>query len=146
MWRTRSLKLLVAAIAVAACASTPENVQRGPFDGAFAAHGDTAPLPFQVVDRTGLVHSVSIAPSDMITDGISGVPGREDALHVQWLGGMCDHRVRMLVEHAEDGLTVTLDTDRAGACRLAGIGRSLNLGFTTGVDPSTVSFSDVDAP
>ena len=138
------LALLIPAMAVAGCASTP--VVRGPFDGLFPAFGDTAPLPVSVDDRTGLVRAVSVVPPGMVDDGISGVPGRDDALHVHWLGGMCDERVRILGEPVDGGLSVTLDTDVVGACLLAGIGRSLMLEFTEPVDPSTVSFTDVDGP
>ena len=138
--------LVAAAVIVAGCASTPEPSERGPFDGMLPAVGDTPPLPVRVEDRTGQLVAVAIADPGMLEDGVSGVPGRDDALHVQWTGGMCDQRVRILVEPVDDGLSVTLDTDRAGACLLAGIGRGLLLEFAQNVDPTTVSFTDVDGP
>ena len=137
--------LLVAAIAIAGCAATPEPVERDPIAGSFPRAGEIAELPYRVWDRTGFVDAVSVIVPGASVDGVSGVPGRDDALLVHWMGGTCDDEVRIVLERTLDGLALSVDTD-AGCGLLAGFGRTLLLEFTAPIDPSTVSFTNVDGP
>jgi hypothetical protein len=76
---------------------------------------------------------------------VSQVPGRDDALYVQWIGGMCDRSVVIVVDRAAANLLVTIRTERDfGGCRLAGISRTLMLEFDEPVDASTVALELLD--
>lgn len=76
---------------------------------------------------------------------MSQVPGRDDGLYLQWLGGMCDRSVVIVVDRPAADLLVTISTERDfGGCRLAGISRTLMLEFNEPVDASTVALELLD--
>ncbi len=75
-------------------------------------------------------------------EGIIPVPGRDDALSIIWMAGMCDRRVLVTLDPSAEGMSLNVATERDfGGCRLAGILRHLVLEFSGPVDASTVSLS-----
>jgi hypothetical protein len=114
-------------------------------DGVFAAQGDIAALPVRVSDPSGLIRAVSVVAADAGHEGVTQVPGRVDALDLQWIGGMCDRGAEVVVDRAGTGLIVTISTDRDfGGCRLMGISRTLMLELNQPVDASTVALKLLD--
>jgi hypothetical protein len=126
------------ATAIVGCASTDQPGPRA-IDGVFPTQGDVAALPIRVSDLPGMVRTVSIVAPDGVPDGVSQVPDRDDALYLQWVGGMCDRNAELVVERSGDNLVATVRTERDfGGCRMAGITRTLMLEFTEPVDASAV--------
>lgn len=138
------LAVVLATAGLAGCAS---NDERGPraIDGAFPQTQELPQLPFRVTDQTGLIRAIAVVERDDLEDGVSQVTGRNDALYVKWLGGLCDRRVLVVFEHQAEGPAFTVDTEADfGGCLLMGIQRSLVVEFTQPVDASTVSFSTIE--
>jgi hypothetical protein len=141
--RTR-LGLCVVVLAMAGLAACESSDEPGPraIDGVFPATGELPQLPFRVADRTGGVRAVSLGDPNDPLEGINPVPGRDDALSVIWIGGMCDRRVLVTLDRAADGMDLHVATERDfGGCLMAGILRHLVIEFTGPVDASTVSLS-----
>jgi len=140
----RILTIVLAATVLAGCGS---GVQPGPrtIDGGFPAQGDIAALPVRVSDLTGVIRRVSIVGADAGHEGVSQVPGRDDALYLQWIGGMCDRSAAVVVDRTAANVLVTISTERDfGGCLLAGISRTLMLEFDEPVDASTVTLELLD--
>lgn len=137
------LAILLATMALAGCSSTTDPGVRA-IDGAFPPGGLVAELPFRVSDVVGLVQTVSLAQPHA-ADGVTQVPGRDDAIYVQWMGGMCDREALIVFDRTVDGLGLRITTERDfGGCRMAGISRTLQLDLSEPVDASTVSIVIVD--
>ena len=125
--------------ALAGCGSDNEPGARA-IDGVFPPTGELPQLPFRLSDQTGLIRAITVVEADDVPEGISQVTGRDDALHLEWLGGMCDRRVLVVFEQQADGAAFTVDTEADfGGCRLMGVQRSLAIEFTRPIDASTVS-------
>lgn len=138
------LAIAVLGVALAGCGSDVQPRSR-PIDGVFPAQGDVAQLPVRVSDLTGLIKTVSIVAADAGQEGVSQVPGRDDALYLQWIGGMCDRSVVIVVDRPAASLLITINTERDfGGCLLAGISRTLMLEFNEPVDASTVALELLD--
>lgn len=133
------LGLLLAALGIAGCRSAEQTGPRA-IDGVFPAQGDLAALPIRVSDVSGVIRTVSIVAADAGHEGVTQAPGRDDAITVQWVGGMCDRSAEVVVDRPGDGLALTISTKRDfGGCRLKGISRTLMLELTEPVDASTVA-------
>ena len=131
------LAILLAATG-AGCGSTDQPGPRA-IEGVFPAQGDVAELPVRVSDLDGLISTVAIVAPDGLAEGVSQVAGRDDALHLQWIGGMCDRSALVVVDQSPDGVVVTVSTERDfGGCRMKGIPRTLRLELHHPVDLSTV--------
>lgn len=138
------LAVVLATFGSAGCGPSDQPGPRA-IDGVFPAQGDLAELPIRVSDVPGVIRTVSIVAADPGHEGVSQVPGRDDALYVQWLGGMCDRSAVVAVDRAGGGLGITISTERDfGGCRLAGVTRTLMLEFNEPVDASTVVLDVVD--
>lgn len=110
------------------------------FDVVFPAVGDIAALPVTIVDRTGRVVSVEPTAPGAGGDVAERDRARPNALLIPWTGGMCDLRADVAVVPVGREIHVGIHTDRAdGPCRLAGIVRTLSLGFDGPVDQSIVT-------
>ena len=95
-----------------------------------------------MTDQTGRIHALAVADPAVIEEGVSQVLGRDDALYLHWVGGVCDRRVLVTYGHTLDGTGFTISTERDfGVCRMIGIPRTLMIVFTRPVDASRVSFS-----
>jgi hypothetical protein len=135
------IALALAISALAGCAPTTEPGPRA-IDGVFPPTAELARLPFRVADGTGTVRKVSLGNPGERMEGIIPVPGRDDALSIIWMGGMCDRRVLVTLDPSAEGMSLNVATERDfGGCRLAGILRHLVLEFSGPVDASTVSLS-----
>ena len=138
------LGCLLGALGMAGCGSAEQAGPRA-IDGAFPAQGDIAALPVRVSDLPGVIRAVSVVAADAGQEGVTQVPGRDDALYLQWLGGMCDRAAEVVVDRAGAGLLVTISTERDfGGCRMAGITRTLMLELNEPVDASTVALEQLD--
>ena len=138
------LGCLLGVLGIAGCGSAEQAGPRA-IDGAFPAQGDVAALPVRVSDLPGVIRAVSVVAADAGHEGVTQVPGREDALYLQWLGGMCDRAAEVVVDRAGAGLLVTISTERDfGGCRMAGITRTLMLELNEPVDASTVALEQLD--
>lgn len=138
------LACLLATLGIVGCGSTDEPGPRV-VDGVFPAQGDVAALPVRVSDPSGVIRAVSIFAADAGHDGVTQVPGRDDALYLQWMGGMCDRAAEVVVDRAGAILFVTISTKRDfGGCRLMGISRTLMLELNEPVDASTVAIKLLD--
>ena len=82
---------------LAACESADEPGPRA-IDGVFPPTAELPQLPFRVADLTGSVRAVSIGNADAPLEGVQPVPGRDDALSVIWIGGVCDRHVLVTLE------------------------------------------------
>ena len=104
------------------------------------ATADLPPLPFRVTDQTGLIRALAVVEPDGVPEGVSGVPGRDDALYLAWLGGACDRLAMVVFDHRVGGHAFTITTERDfGGCQLVGYPRSLVIEFTQPIDASTES-------
>jgi hypothetical protein len=119
------------------------------FGLSFPAEGGIRELPVVLTDYTGLVADVNLpnlgvphpGPHGGHADGMNAVPGQPNALEVDWVGGMCDASVDIVVRGG-DKLAVTLATQtRPGGCLLAGIGRRLVITFTRPMLPGDVTLA-----
>ncbi len=132
---------MLAMAGLAACESTDQTGPRA-IDGVFPPTAELPQLPFRVADGTGRVRAVSVGNPGEPMEGVRPVPGRDDALSVIWLGGMCDRRVLVTLDPSADGMALNVATERDfGGCQLAGILRHVVIEFTGPVDASTVSLS-----
>ena len=137
------LALVPLALTLAGLAACESN-EAGPraIDGVFLPTAELPQLPFRVADQTGLVRVVSVGTAGQFLEGVRPVEGRDDALSVVWMGGLCDRRVLVTVGGSADGLSLNVATDRDfGGCRMAGVLRHLVIEFTGPVEASNVSLS-----
>ncbi len=129
---------VLATSAVAGCGSAEPPRPRA-IDGVFPAQGDVARLPVRVTDLPGVIRAVSIA-ADAGDDGVSQVPGRDDALYVQWRGGTCDRDAEVIVDRIGAGLLVTIRSKHdLGGCFMDFVTRTLMLELNEPVAASTVT-------
>ena len=133
--------MVLATAGLAGCGSAADPGPRA-IDGGFPPRADLQALPFRIADQTGLIKAVAVVDTRAVEEGVSQVPGRDDALHLLWVGGACDRRVLVTFERTADGPAFTIDTERDfGGCRMIGIPRNLMFEFTQPVDALTVSFT-----
>ena len=101
------------------------------------------PLPVTVVDNAGIVVGAAPGEGSFLDDetavAIEAVPGRDDAVWVNWLGGACDDRVTITIDPEGDQFRVATRTQpdvTILACPAVGIFRSVLLELTgpMGVD------------
>lgn len=104
------------------------------------------PLPVQVVDRTGYLEQVAIRQGDVLPPfegrgGVSSPAGRPNELVVQWVGGACDERVRLVSSIGGEGrFHLELSTEVApGGCDAIGVPRALGLILNVALDPSNAN-------
>jgi hypothetical protein len=90
---------------------------------------------------------MQVALTDAFESGVTNPPGRQDQLIVTWLGGLCDEHAHVRLE-AVDPLTVrvSLRTERADSCLLAGVTRSVILDLAEPMAADRATFVDLDAP
>jgi len=95
-------------------------------------------VPLSITDPAGILVGVTTASDTGASPGIDFVPGRPDALRVDWIGGACDvaYDVRVV---PEEGISVFLTTRvRPGGCLLVGILRSIQLNFVRPVADQSI--------
>ncbi len=101
-------------------------------------------LDVVVVDRAGVVAGVESRDPVDWKEGI-GRSDRPDQVIVSWLGGLCDVRTTLSVTSNAGTLTINETTETTGgACRLAGISRSVALDLDREIDPETIWFVSED--
>lgn len=149
--RLPGLLRLVAVLAIALAGCQPINelfIPTRNFDvvlpaGGDVARGDVNALPVTVRDDTALV--VGIAAADRTEDppGLVALPGRPNALRVEWFGGLCDRRTLMTLEAHATGYTIDVQTERTKAvCEALGIPRGVVIEFGAVVDPGQFTLSE----
>jgi len=131
------LAVVGAAVAAAACSApqptaSPALPSPGGLDVTLPALGPgLAALPLTIVDHGAIVRDgVPVdSTSDTFDTRIVAVPGRDDAVLLQWLGGACDERVVVTIAQPDTRhYRVAVDTQRADVtCPAVGIPRALLL-------------------
>ncbi len=83
-----------------------------------------APWLVTIVDATSTLASAGVGP--FRNQGpVVNPDGRLDALHLEWLGGICDERVKLAIDRTQDGLDILMTrTRRCG--EQAGVERSID--------------------
>jgi len=89
-------------------------------------------LPMAIVDHAGIVAGARAVdgPENGTVHGIGvrAVPGRDDAVLVDWTGGACDDLATVTVDPKGNGFRVTLDTRTSSdGCIALGIARAVEL-------------------
>lgn len=113
------------------------------FETRFEAIPNVDALPVALHDETGMIAAVQPASTDFSLAGVTNPPGRPDVLLVSWVGGMCDSKVDL--QFVRDALRYRFmeHTDRASACLLAGIFRTLRVQLTRPVAAEAVDLVSV---
>ncbi len=116
------------------------------FEARFAGDGMVQALPVTVDDRTGLVTGVMslVGGAGGWENAATNPFGRPDQLDVSWLGGMCDRHVTLVVEPSGDEFVIRVSTERADACLLAGILRSVRIAFSAPISADLVHLKSDD--
>jgi len=135
---------LVAGLALVACGSGVAVPTPLAAEYPAAASGEKA-LPISLIDQTGLVTSLAVAPDAPAGQGVEAVPGSETALRVHWDGVPCDDRVTMVLVDIGATYQLTIHDHPQFAAGLTGpdavAHRIVDIAFTRHVDPTDLSLS-----
>jgi len=131
----RVVAVLFSALAVAACLA-PSKLFVTSLKGGLVADD----LAVTLEDRTGLVQAFGPAQPGQFNlfDGVKA-DANPTVLVVSWLGGVCDRATHLVFAAANGEYSVTETTEREGACRDAGVRRTVSIGLTSPVDAATVT-------
>ena len=131
----RVVAVLFSALAVAACLA-PSKLFVTSLKGGLVADD----LAVSLEDRTGLVQAFGPAQPGQFNlfDGVKA-DANPTVLVVSWLGGVCDRATHLVFAAANGEYSVTETTEREGACRDAGVRRTVSIGLTSPVDAATVT-------
>lgn len=131
----RVVAVLLSALAVAACLA-PSKLFVTSLKGGLVADD----LAVSLEDRTGLVQAFGPAQPGQFNlfDGVKA-DANPTVLVVSWLGGVCDRATHLVFAAANGEYSVTETTEREGACRDAGVRRTVSIGLTSPVDAATVT-------
>jgi len=138
--RSSLLALVLGVVAVAGC-SAAESSPRA-IDGVFPIFRPRADVPYKVADHVGIVRAASLVDPGAVQDGITPVPGRNDAIYVAWASGVCDRWVliRLLGTSHGRGLRVTTGRE-LGGCALDQPRHVLLIEFRGPIDARALAFS-----
>lgn len=88
-------------------------------------------LPVTVVDHAGIVRTAAAVVPPGTTSGepvVLPVLGRDDVVHLGWMGGACDDRAVITIDPAGAGYAVTVDSpSSATECAAVGVLREIGL-------------------
>jgi len=131
----RVVAVLLSALAVAACLA-PSKLFVTSLKGGLVADD----LAVSLEDRTGLVQAFGPAQPGQFNlfDGVKA-DANPTVLVVSWLGGVCDRATHLVFAAANGEYLITETTEREGACRDAGVRRTVSIGLTSPVDAATVT-------
>jgi hypothetical protein len=97
-------------------------------------------LTIDLVDRTGTVTAMEIVHGRFL-EGVAVDPADRAVIVVTWMGGMCDLRTKLTVAPTIDTIRISEVTDVGpGACRMAGIMRSIAIRIDPPLSPEFVEF------
>jgi hypothetical protein len=139
----RRIGIVIATISVAALLA---GCGLRTFEVRIDGNGRIEPLRVTVDDRTGLVTGAATLGGDAggWEDSVTNPFGRPDQLIVNWTGGSCDHHATLVFEPSGDEFVVRVATERADACRLDGIVRSVRIGLSQPVSADLVHLKSDD--
>ena len=131
----RAVGLLLSALLLGACFA-PSRLFVTTVKGGLVADD----LAVTLEDRTGLVQAFGPAQPGQF-NLLDGVKADRDpsVLVVSWVGGLCDRTTHLVFAAANGEYSVTETTEREGACRDAGVRRTVSIGLTSPVDAATVT-------
>ena len=131
----RAVGLLLSALLLGACFA-PSRLFVTTVKGGLVADD----LAVTLEDRTGLVQAFGPAQPGQF-NLLDGVKADRDpsVLVVSWVGGLCDRTTHLVFAAANGEYSVTETTEREAACRDASIRRTVSVGLTSPIDPSTVT-------
>ena len=133
----RRLGIGIAAILVAALVA---GCGLRTFEARFEGNGWIQALPVTVDDRTGLVTGAATFGGDAggWENAVTNPFGRPDQLIVNWTGGSCDHHATLVFEPSGGEFVIRVSTERADACRLDGISRSVRIALSAPISADLV--------
>jgi hypothetical protein len=133
--------VLLGTVVLTGCAATAESSPRV-IDGVLPMFRPSADVPYKVVDHLGIVRAVSVVDPGAVQDGITPVPGRDDAVYVVWASGVCDRWVLIRFLRTTHGRGLRVTTGRElGGCALSQPPRVLLIEFSEPIDARTLAFS-----
>ncbi len=124
----RRLGVTLVVVFLAGCSMLPT-----PFDIEITipATQEIRALPVTIIDHAGIVRRA--APGDnerdiVIDTTVQAVPGRDDAVRLRWLGGVCDDRMIVTIDPEGERYRVSLESQfHDGGCPPVGIPRTIVL-------------------
>jgi hypothetical protein len=135
---------LVACLALAGCGSGGAVPTPLTAEYPAAASGEKA-LPISLIDQTGLVTALAVAPDAPEGQGVESVPGSETSLRVRWDGDPCDDHVTMVLVDIGATYQLTIhDHPQFAAgltCPNVVAHRSVDIGFSSHLDATDLSLS-----
>ncbi len=136
----RGIAISMLAATLVACLSLP------PYTVTFPAlRGELDPLPVELLDETGLAVGLEIGeldgfPGDL--PDVRAVPDVPNTIAVDWMGGMCDEGTKLTLVALGARLQLTIETERGGGCRLAGIPRTVHIPFSRPIDAKLIDVAE----
>ena len=138
--RSGLLALVLGVVAMAGC-SAAESSPRV-MDGIFPMFRPRADVPYRIADHLGIVGTASLVDPGAIQDGITPVPGRDDAIYVAWASGVCDRWVLIRLLRTSHGRGLRVTTGRElGGCALDQPLQVLLIDFSEPIDAQAMAFS-----
>jgi hypothetical protein len=135
----RILALALAALLVAACATT---VERSPREWTTTVERvDGSVHTIRVTDGTGRVDEVVVDPAGVpIPETVVAAPGSERTLLVPWTGGSCDATTAVDITTAGDGVDIAIAVmPGAEVCDAMAVGHVVAITFSEPVSPDDVT-------
>jgi len=111
-----------------------------------AATADGDPVPISLVDQTGLVTSMILAPDASAGSDVEAVPGNANALRVSWQGGPCDDRETLVLNDIGGGRYELAIHNHppitAGfSCDASTVARVIEISFKQRLEPERLSLN-----
>ena len=120
----------------------------------FPADGDPGEvsldaLPVDVIDFTGMVRGVAVAVSDGRPFGPVRAEAKGDVIHVEWTGGACESRVRLVLSPTDRGFALLVKSDSSIGgmlgCPAVGIPRTVDIQLGSSIEGKPIVAS-IDYP
>jgi hypothetical protein len=137
----RATAVLLVALLLAGCETSPAAPPTSPLTAMFPASGGFAALPVKLVDPEGLVRALSVADAgDAPSQGLVASSADPALLRLAWTGGMCDRQATLTIDRPA-GWRFILLTEAGDPCLLAATTRALVLRTAVPIDPATVELA-----
>jgi hypothetical protein len=137
---------MAVAIIFAACTATGgPTTFTATFPADAAAEAD--PIPFSLIDQTGLVTGMALAPPGTGESHVTLEPGVPLALRIDWAGSNCDGRISAVMSVSGDGYKVTVHVNPSVAggfgCTAAPVLRAITIHVRKPIDPGTFTIAQI---
>jgi hypothetical protein len=134
------------AILLAGCTSTGgPTTWTATFPADATAEAD--PIPISLIDQTGLVTGMALAPAGTGESHVTLDPTDPLALRMDWAGSNCDGRISAVMSASGDGYTVTIHVNPSVAggfgCTAVPVLRAIAIHVRKPIDPGTFTIVQV---